>query len=190
MSTLIDDFLANPIVGSIGTAIAIAGVALWLAAAWWAWQDAARRSESTTVAFVASAWIIVSTPLLLPLSLAVYAVARPAVTAAEHRAESLVAALRADAAADSTCPTCAIRIDRGWARCPQCTTWLAAPCASCGAWSPAGLELCPFCGREGYAAPVVEDVAADVAAAVAHVGLERARPMPGMAAAVARQGGA
>lgn len=186
MSTLIDDFLANPIVGSIGTAIAVAGVALWLAAAWWAWQDASRRTESTIVACIAAAWIILSTPLLLPLSLAVYAVARPSVTAAEHRAQSLVAALSADGAADSTCPTCAVRIEQGWVRCPQCATWLAAPCASCGAWSPAGLELCPFCGREGHAPAVVEDVAA----AAAFEGLDRTRRVTGMAAVAARHGSA
>ncbi len=186
MSTLIDGFLANPIVGSVGAAIAIAGVALWLAAAWWAWQDATRRTESTLVAFMAAAWIIISTPLLLPFSLAVYAVARPAVTAAEHRAEALVAALRADDAADSSCPACASRIDQGWVRCPQCTTWLAAPCTSCGEWSPAGLELCPFCGREGHAGPAVEDVAA----VGRPVGTERSRPVAGLAASVARQSGA
>lgn len=160
MSNLIDDFFANPIVGSVAAAIAIAGVALWIAAAWWAWRDAARRSESSTIAFLSSAWMIVSTPMLLPLSLAVYMVARPATSAADLRAESLVAALAASSAAASACPGCAARIDSAWVRCPQCATWLSAPCASCAAWSPAGLELCPYCGREGHAAPAVEEAAA------------------------------
>ena len=82
MSDLIDDALANPLVGAAATSVAIAGVALWIAAAWWSWRDASRRTESMTVAFLAAAWIIVSTPMLLPLSLAVYVVARPSITAA------------------------------------------------------------------------------------------------------------
>ena len=156
MSNLIDDALANPIVGAAGTALAIAAVALWLAAAWWTWRDAARRTGSTTIAYGAATWVFISTPLLLPLALAIYALLRPPTTAAEHRAQALVAALTADVAADSACPGCAGFIDRSWLRCPQCATWIAAPCASCGEWSPAELDLCPFCGREGHGAPVVD----------------------------------
>jgi hypothetical protein len=174
MSNLIDDVLANPLVGATASALAIAGVALWIAAAFWAWRDAARRSESTAVAFVASAWIIVSTPMLLPLSLLIYLVARPQTSAAEHRAESLIAALNANTVAGSMCAGCEARIDAAWLRCPRCATWLSAPCASCGEWSPADLEICPYCAHEGHALPIVEGAAADVPAA-AFAGLRRAR---------------
>lgn len=156
MSNLIDDALANPIIGTAGTALAVAGVALWLATAWWAWRDAARRTGSTTIGYGAAAWVLLSTPLLLPLSLAIYAVVRPPTTAAEDRAQSLMAALSADAAADPSCPGCAAFVDRAWLRCPGCATWIAAPCSTCGEWSPAELDLCPFCGREGHAAPAVD----------------------------------
>lgn len=186
MSNLLSDALANPIVGTVGTVIAVGAVALWVTATWWTWRDASRRSESSLAAFVAAGWIIVSTPLLLPLSLAVYRVARPQVTAAEQRVESLIAALAATTAADTSCPGCATRIDAGWVRCPQCTTWLAAPCASCGEWSPAGLELCPFCGHEGHAAPSV----AGAPSAAAAADLTRRERAPRMAAPVARQSGA
>lgn len=183
MSNLFDDFFASPIVGAIGTAIAIAGIALWIAAAWWTWRDAARRSESSAVAFIASAWIIVSTPMLLPLSLAIYMVARPATSAADLRAESLMAALSASSVAASTCPACTAYVDGAWVRCPRCSTWLSAPCVSCGEWSPADLELCPFCGREGHAAPVVEDAPA------AAVALDRASRAPRMVTPVPRHSG-
>jgi hypothetical protein len=156
MSNLIDDVLANPLVGAAATAVAVGGVALWIAGAWWAWRDASRRTESMTVAFLASAWIIISTPMLLPLSLAIYAVARPAITAAEDRTQALVAALSATNAVGTTCPWCDTRIDPAWARCPQCATWLLAPCSSCGEWSPADLEICPYCAHEGHAVPAVE----------------------------------
>ncbi|MEO8274259.1 MAG: hypothetical protein ABI620_09355 [Chloroflexota bacterium] len=189
MSNLIDDTLANPLIGTAATALAIAAVALWIAGAWWAWRDAARRTESTVASFVAAAWVILSTPLLLPLSLAVYAVARPPVTAAEHRAQALVATMTADAASGSTCPGCAGFMDSGWVRCPTCATWLAAPCSSCNEWAPAGLELCPFCGREGHVTPVVDEAIDEAIPAL--VGATRIPPTPGMArpaAAAARMG--
>ena len=162
MSNLIDDALANPLVGAAATSLAVAGVALWIAAAWWSWRDASRRTESMTVAFLAAAWIIVSTPMLLPLSLAVYVVARPSITAAEDRTQSLIAALSATNAAGTTCPWCDTRIDAAWVRCPTCATWLLAPCTACGEWSPADLDICPYCAHEGHAAPAVEDVPAGI----------------------------
>jgi hypothetical protein len=183
MSNLIDDFLANPIVGATATALVLAAIALWIAASWWTWRDATRRTGSSTLAFLASAWIIVSTPFLLPLSLTIYAVARPATTAADQRTESLVAALAASSARESACPGCAVSIDRGWSRCPRCATWLSAPCSACGEWSPADLELCPFCGREGHAPPMVEEQAAAV------VGLGLVRRAPQLVASVARHSG-
>lgn len=176
MSNLFDDFLANPLIGTTATALAVAGVALWIAAAWWAWRDAGRRTESTAMAFLASAWVIVSTPMLLPLSLAVYAVVRPPITAAEDRTQSLIAALAGGAAAGTTCPGCEQRIDQAWARCPQCATWLASPCSACGEWSPADLELCPFCAHEGHGVPAVE---APAAAAVDDRAIRRARARMG-----------
>jgi hypothetical protein len=148
MSDLFASLLDNPIVGTAGTALGLAAVAMWLAAAWWAYRDAARRTESSLAGFLAAGWIVLSTPLLLPLSLAIYAFARPGTTAAEHRAQSLVAALSFDNVAGSTCSTCGAASEPGWRRCPQCATWLAAACPSCGEWAPAGLELCPFCGRD------------------------------------------
>lgn len=155
MSDLIAETIANPMVSAVGTALVLAGVALWIVAAWWAYRDAARRSESTAAALLAAAWIILSTPLLLPLALGVYAVARPQTTAAEHRAQSLVAALSAAAVDGLSCPECASRTEPAWLRCPRCASWLSAPCTSCAEWSPAGLEICPFCGGEGQEVPAV-----------------------------------
>jgi hypothetical protein len=178
MSNLLDDALANPLVGAAATSLAVAGVALWVAAAWWAWRDAGRRTESMTAAFLAAAWIVISTPMLLPLSLAVYVVARPPITAAEDRTQSLIAALSATNAAGTACPGCTARIDSGWVRCPACATWLLAPCAACGEWSPADLDICPYCAHEGHAAPAV-----DVAAA----GVPSRRSRPGVRTRIGRR---
>lgn len=154
IDNVLADIFASPLVATGLTLLGIVMVALWLAAAWWAYQDAARRSESTLVAFVAAAWIIVSTPLLLPAALAVYAFARPQITAAEHRARYLVRELSA-VAVGPACPTCRMPVDSSWVRCPACAVWLAAPCRSCGAWSARDLEACPYCGSEEHDAPVV-----------------------------------
>jgi len=137
----------------------MAVIALWVAGAWWAYADAARRTESSLAGFVAAGWIILSTPLLLPLSLAAYAFARPQVAAADRRTRHLALEL-AMTPAQAACPACAGAIEPTWLRCPSCTTWLAAPCAHCGDWSEAGLEICPMCGSDTRAQPFVQGLSA------------------------------
>jgi len=159
MSDFLDQTLANPTVTAVLSAIAIAMVALWLAGAWWAYSDAARRTESTFAAFLAAGWVVLSSPLLLPFSLMVYGFARPQLTAADHRARALVTALGATTTSGPACPACRVPVESAWLRCPECSTWLAAPCAGCGEWSDPQLEICPWCGREGHDAPAVEIVA-------------------------------
>jgi hypothetical protein len=156
MSDLIAQTLADPAVAGIGLAVGIALLALWAAAAWWAYADATRRTEHSLAGFVAAGWVILSTPLLLPLSLAVYAFARPQVAAGDRRVSTLVEELRATAP-DDRCATCAGEIDPSWLRCPTCAAWLASPCGGCGRWSDVALELCPWCGRESREAPFVSD---------------------------------
>lgn len=149
------EVLANPLVSTGTTLLGIVLLALWLAAAWWAYQDAARRSESTLVAFIAAGWIIISTPLMLPVALAIYSFARPQVTAADRRARSLARELSA-VMDGPACPSCRRSIDSSWLRCPACAVWLAVPCRRCGEWAAGDLEACPYCGSEEHAAPVVE----------------------------------
>ena len=153
MTDLLAQTLANPAVGAVGTAILLAVLALWIAAAWWAYADAARRTESSLAGYVAAAWIILSTPLLLPLSLAAYTFARPQVAAADRRTRSLAAELSMTPM-QPTCAVCAEPVDGDWLRCPSCTTWLASPCAHCGSWSDGTLELCPWCGRRDAGAAI------------------------------------
>ena len=160
MSDLLAEVLSNPIIPAIGMAVGATGVALWLAAAWWAYRDAARRAGSPYVGLLASAWIVLSSPFLLPLSLAVYGMARPQHTAAEHRSRRLVAQLvdQLEAADGERCPSCRSIIDPTWLRCPTCAIWLAQPCSHCGGWSEHGLEICPWCGSDGLDAPSVVEL--------------------------------
>jgi hypothetical protein len=158
MTDILANALDNPIFPAIGLALAATAGALWLAGAWWAYRDAAWRTGSTFLALVAAGWIVISSPLLLPLSLGVYALARPQHTAAQGRsrrlAEELVQTLEAEG---SACPMCLAPIEAEWLRCPTCSTWLAAPCSNCGGWSDQNLEICPWCGNEGRDAPEVEE---------------------------------
>ena len=158
MTDLVAKTLSNPLIPAAGLAIAATIGALWLAAAWWAYRDATRRAGSPFVGLLAAAWIVLSSPFLLPLALAVYGFARPQHTAAEHRSRRLIAELvdQLDASAAPRCPTCGLDIDATWLRCPTCATWLAQPCAHCGGWSERDLESCPWCGSEERDAPVVE----------------------------------
>jgi hypothetical protein len=158
MTDVLAQTLNNPMIPAIGMALAGTFSALWLAAAWWAYRDATRRAGSSFVGLLAAAWIVISSPFLLPLSLGVYTLARPQHTAAEGRsrrlAEELVAQL--DAAAGPDCPTCGASVESSWLRCPTCATWLAQPCGNCGRWSESSLQICPWCGSEERKPPDVE----------------------------------
>src|SRR5262245_20443685 len=145
MTEVIGEFLADPAVGAIGTALGVALVALWLAAAGWAYRDSVRRTEDHVAPLFVAGWIILSTPLLLPLSLLIYLVVRPEPTS-ERRARVLVAELGYERDAASACRSCGSAIDGEWLRCPYCAWWIASPCAACGTWSDRDLPACPWFG--------------------------------------------
>ena len=155
-----DQVLGDPTVTAIGGAIGAALVALWLAAAWWAYSDAARRTDNTPAAMLAAAWIVVSTPLFMPFALAAYALARPQHSAAEHRTRRLAADLvdALDEIASAGCSNCGGTVEEGWLRCPTCASWLSLPCSLCGKWSDRSLAVCPYCGGEERGEAAVEEL--------------------------------
>ncbi len=157
LSDALAGFLSDPTVTAVAGAIGAALVALWVAAAWWAYTDSARRTESTFAALVVAGWIIVSTPLLVPLSVAIYSLARPQQTAADARTRQLAGALvdAIEASAAGGCPACGLGVEPGWLRCPRCSVWLALPCTGCGSWSDPTIGACPFCGSEDRDDPAV-----------------------------------
>lgn len=157
MPDFVAETLADPAVSALGLAIAGAFVALWLAAAWWAYADATRRTEHSLAGFVAAGWILLSTPLLLPLSLAVYVFARPQVPAGDQRVRTLMQEFGAIAALQPRCNACGALTDPAWLRCPTCTSWLASACAACGRWSDETLEACPWCGDEARERPAAPE---------------------------------
>jgi hypothetical protein len=158
MTDVLARALDNPILPTIGLAVGLTVLALWLAAAWWAYRDAARRAGSSFAGMLAAAWVVLSSPLLLPLSVAIYTLARPQHTAAELRSRHLIRELidELDASTAPRCRACGTDIDVAWLRCPACATWLAEPCSRCGSWSDPALDICPWCGGTNRAEPVVE----------------------------------
>ena len=155
MIEILTRFAATPVVSGVLFATALAAIGLWLAAAWWTYLDISRRSDSELARLLAPSWVVVSTPLLLPLSLGVYTLVRPQQTVGDRRTRTLVGALAPELSYADACPGCGTRADESWRRCPSCETWLQAPCAHCGGWSNVQLELCPWCGSEVLDIPSV-----------------------------------
>lgn len=194
------DFLGSLIAGAAPVVAAVL-TALWLLTAWWVYLDMARRSNSELAQLSAVAWILVSTPLLLLLSLPTYLLARPRSTAAQERSAQLARAMATDAIqrlTDGACPGCGEVREDGWRRCPRCATWLEVTCEACGRWSAVELAICPWCATD-RAGLEPTDVRIDVprpegamapagatAAAMAPAGMEQARPPIG-ATRLARQ---
>ncbi|HEY4226993.1 MAG TPA: hypothetical protein VGM49_01550 [Candidatus Limnocylindrales bacterium] len=154
MADILSGVLASPIVSTVSLALGVGVIGLWLAAAWWAYADAATRTESSPIAALAATWIVVSTPVLLPLSLLIYRAARPQRPAGDVRSERIAVDL-AEATIAPTCPGCASRIDPTWHRCPACATWLAAQCRRCRGWSDPAFDICPLCANEEHLEPAI-----------------------------------
>ena len=148
MQDVVGQLFSNPTVTAALTVLGVGVAALWVAAAWWTYQDMGRRSESEVAALGAVAWILLSTPALLPLSLPVYLLARPQRTAAQSREQALVLALQSTLVDNAACPGCGTVGDPEWRRCPTCATWLEAECESCSRWSSVRLDICPWCATE------------------------------------------
>src|SRR5262245_11973257 len=177
MTDILSHALDDPIFPVIGLGLAATAGALWVAAIWWAYRDAAWRTGSVWLGMMAAGWIVLSSPLLVPLSLGVYTLVRPQHTAAEGRSRRLVEELVEQLdGVGSACQACASTIEGDWLRCPVCSTRLAAPCLHCARWSDADLEICPWCGSEERGRPSVELRAAITAPVQKAAPMQKAAP--------------
>lgn len=169
MPAQIASLVDTSVLSGVAFAIGIAGIGLWLAAAWWTYGDMTRRTRSDLARYGAAAWILLSTPALLLISLPVYFLARPQATAAQRRSRDLVVALSPELFGGVRCEACGEAVDEDWRRCPACATWLQVACVDCGRWSATNLELCPWCATSRVQDPSQPDEAdeTDVAAAYA-----------------------
>jgi hypothetical protein len=142
-------FLDHPVVRTT-MLVAVAYTAiLWLATAWWVLHDMRRRHRDPALPFVASAGIILASPILFPLALVVYRIVRPGRTLAEAREQELTDRLAAIEAEETLrCPGCELAVEESWLACPACRTRLAHRCLACDRTMGLDWDLCAWCGAE------------------------------------------
>jgi hypothetical protein len=185
---LVAQVLSNPIVVGSAMVMGVALVAGWLLAIVWAFQNVAHRSDSILARYLAATWVLLSGPILLPLSLAILGCLRPVETAADGRLKRLALALQARLDG-SPCVACGAGLDARWVRCPWCGEWQGQQCRRCEKWAPADADICPWCTWSPGEPlvqpqiPVALPTRTDEPAAVALPGLEGAAPGAGVAAA-------
>ncbi len=152
----IGTFLANPYLHLIVQAIGVYFVVLWLAASYWAFRDMQLRTQNPILPYLASAFIIVSSPLLFWASIIVYRIIRPQEKIGEVN-ERLLAeeAMLVEVEAVENCPTCSRRINDEWIICPTCRTRLRRVCPNCSRLVGLDWSLCAWCGKDFERRPAV-----------------------------------
>jgi RNA polymerase subunit RPABC4/transcription elongation factor Spt4 len=131
-------------------------VIVWLATAYWAFRDMQQRSDNAILPYLASAGIILFTPLFFVLGVWVYRIVRPHEKIAEVWERNLAEeALLAEVEAIHHCPTCERRIDDEWIICPTCRTRLNRVCPNCSRLVGLDWSLCAWCGKDFERRPVV-----------------------------------
>ncbi len=149
IGSTIGGFFSNPVVQLAIQAIVVYAIILWLAAAFWAFRDMQLRTENPVLPYLASALIVLFTPLLFPFGVVVYRIVRPQERIGEIYERNLAEeALLAEVESIRTCPTCARRVHDEWIICPTCRTRLNRVCANCGRLVGLDWSLCAWCGRD------------------------------------------
>ena len=139
----------NPVI-KLGIQLAVIyWVILWLAASYWAFRDMQTRSDNPLAPYLASAFIIVFTPILFPLAVFTYRIIRPQERIGDVYERNLAEeAMLAEIEAIPHCPTCDRRVDAAWIICPTCRTRLNRVCPNCTRLVGLDWSLCAWCGRE------------------------------------------
>jgi hypothetical protein len=155
----------NPVIKLGVQLVVLYWILLWLAAAYWAFRDMQGRSDNALAPYLASAFIIVFTPILFPLAVFTYRIVRPQERIGDVYERNLAEeAMLAEIEAIPHCPTCDRRVEPAWIICPTCRTRLNRVCPNCTRLVGLDWSLCAWCGREferhdqlaaGAAAPIV-----------------------------------
>jgi RNA polymerase subunit RPABC4/transcription elongation factor Spt4 len=150
------DIFSSPILQLGLRALGVYLVILWLATAYWAFRDMQQRSDNAILPYLASAGIILFTPLFFVLGVWVYKIVRPHEKIGEVWERNLAEeALLAEVEAIHHCPTCERRIDDEWIICPTCRTRLNRVCPNCSRLVGLDWSLCAWCGKDFERRPVV-----------------------------------
>jgi RNA polymerase subunit RPABC4/transcription elongation factor Spt4 len=139
----------NPVIQLGIQAAAVYIVILWFAAAYWAYRDMQLRTDNPILPYLASAFIIVFTPVFFPFAVFTYRVIRPQEKIGEVYERTLAEeALLAEVEAIKTCPTCTRRVHDEWIICPTCRTRLNRVCPNCSRLVGLDWSLCAWCGKD------------------------------------------
>ena len=150
--------------------LAAAGIYLvlvWLACAFWVFQDVRRRSGQLATPYVAAAAIVLASPAVFPLALVIYRIVRPGQTLSEGRQQQLEDRLvDLDLQALAGCPDCGATVEDDWLICPSCRTRLAHRCVECGRSMRLDWSVCAWCAAE-VAQPTLLDAPQTTAPTIA-----------------------
>ena len=121
--------------------IQVFAVALWLALAYWVYQDSRRRFENSG-AIVGSTLLALIIPLLGAL---IYLFIRPPEYLTDaHDRELETLALEAQVEG-LRCPECEAVVGPRFLVCPMCTAPLRQPCRRCSEPLDPAWRVCPYC---------------------------------------------
>jgi double zinc ribbon protein len=124
-------------------------VLVWLACAFWVFQDARRRQGHMVTPYLAAAAMVLASPAVFPLALVLYRIVRPAQTLSEARQQQLEDRLAdLDLQALAGCPACGTVVEDEWLVCPSCRTRLAHRCIECGRSMRLDWSVCAWCAAE------------------------------------------
>jgi Double zinc ribbon len=169
-------FVDLPAVRFAVTAAGAYIVLVWLACAFWVFQDTRRRQRNVVAPYLTAGAIVLASPALFLLALFVYRIARPGETLSEARLRRLEDRLEdLDLQLVVACADCGAPIQEDWLICPSCRTRLAHLCIECGRSMRLDWSVCAWCAAE-LAHPALLD-APQVSAAETAEPAEPAEPV-------------
>ena len=172
----IADIFSSEIVQLALRGIGVYVVILWLATAFWAYQDMKSRTSNPILPFLAAALIVAFTPVLFIFAAIIYRIIRPHERVGEAHERMLAEeAMLAEVEQLDHCVGCGRRIAEGWMICPTCRTRLRRPCPSCGKLAGADWIVCAWCGVDFERQPG-RPAAAAAGVAASRSPREQARP--------------
>jgi hypothetical protein len=145
----IDGIINSPVVRFGVTAIGIYLVVVWLASAFWAYRDMQHRTSNPVAPYLASAFIILFTPIFFVFAILLYRIVRPKETVSESNERALAEeAMLADIEARPHCANCSRPVHEEWIICPSCRNRLRRVCPNCSHLVELDWSLCAWCGKD------------------------------------------
>lgn len=142
---VITGVVSSPLVHLVLAVLGAVVVAFWVALAYWAYKDAARRQYAPLFSAVLC--------LLVPFAgVLLYVILRPPEYALDYEERQLELAVleRELAGGSEQCRTCAETVEAAHLYCPHCGSALKDACGECGCALEDGYAYCPACGRASH----------------------------------------